>query len=99
MFQFLRLIVKNLGRNKRRTGLTALAVIIMVTICVEMQTIIGVVARMVAAEGSQSRLMVTERWVEPSRIPRRYLPALAHLKGVDDWRGPFARARKVRQEG
>jgi putative ABC transport system permease protein len=29
--------------------------------------------------------MVTERWVEPSRIPVRYLPALARLAKVEDW--------------
>ncbi len=85
MLEFLLLIVKNLGRNKLRTGLTALAVVVMVTICVEMQTIVGVVARMVEADGGQSRLMVTERWVEPSRVPVRYLGALSRLEGVEDW--------------
>jgi putative ABC transport system permease protein len=82
---FLRLILKNLARNKLRTGLTALAVVVMVILCVEMRTIVGTVARMVTADGSQSRLMVTERWVEPSRIPARYVPALARLDGVEDW--------------
>jgi putative ABC transport system permease protein len=82
---FLSLILKNLGRNKLRTGLTSLAVVVMVLICVEMRAIVGTVARMVEAEGSQSRLMVTERWVAPSRIPVRYVPALARLDGVEDW--------------
>jgi putative ABC transport system permease protein len=85
VLSFLGLILKNLGRNKVRTSLTALAVVVMVVLCVEMQAIVGTVARMVAADGSQSRLMVTERWVAPSRIPVRYVPALARLDGVEDW--------------
>ena len=35
MFQFVLLILKNLGRHKLRTGLTALAVTVMVLLCVE----------------------------------------------------------------
>jgi putative ABC transport system permease protein len=83
--KFVLLILKNLRRNTLRTGLTVLAVTVMVTICVAMRTIVGTVARHVEAEGSQSRLMVTERWVVPSRIPVRYLPALSHVDGVEDW--------------
>ncbi len=85
MHQFVLLILKNLGRHKLRTGLTALAVTVMVLLCIEMRTILGTVLRRVEAEGSQSRLMVTERWEMPSRIPVRYLPALARLEGVEDW--------------
>jgi putative ABC transport system permease protein len=85
VLKFVLLILRNLGRNKLRTGLTALAVTVMVLLCVEMRTILGTVLRRVEAEGSQSRLMVTERWQMPSRIPARYLPALAHLEGVEDW--------------
>jgi putative ABC transport system permease protein len=85
VFQFIVLILKNLGRNKLRTSLTALAVTVMVIICVEMRTIVATVARHVEADGSQSRLMVTERWEVPSRIPARYVPILARMDGVDDW--------------
>lgn len=85
MLKFVLLILKNLGRHKLRTGLTALAVTVMVLLCVEMRTILGTVLRRVEADGSQSRLMVTERWEMPSRIPVRYLPALSRLEGVEDW--------------
>lgn len=85
MLKFILLILKNLGRNRVRTGLTALAVIVLVILCVEMGSVVGAVARMVEAGGSQSRLMVTERWVWPSRIPARYVPALAEMDGVEDW--------------
>ena len=82
---FFVLILKNLGRNKLRTTLTALAVTVLVTICAEMMTIIVSVRQHVTAEASQSKLLVTERWVAPSRIPARYLPALTRLDGVEDW--------------
>lgn len=85
MYQLIVLILKNLGRNKLRTSLTALAVTVMVIICVEMRTIVATVARHVEADGSQSRLMVTERWEVPSRIPARYVPILARVDGVEDW--------------
>lgn len=82
---FLLLILKNLGRNKLRTVLTALAVTVMVTICAEMMSIIVMVRRHVEAEASQSKLLISERWVAPSRIPARYVPALTRLEGVIDW--------------
>jgi putative ABC transport system permease protein len=85
VLKFFILILKNLGRNKLRTTLTALAVTVMVTICAEMMTIIATVRQHVEAEASQSKLLVTERWVAPSRIPARYVPALTRLEGVVDW--------------
>lgn len=85
MSKFVVLILKNLRRNRVRTVLTVLAVTVMVTICVEMRTILGTVSGHVEAESGQSRLMVTERWVVPSRIPVRYLPVLSRLDGVEDW--------------
>ncbi len=57
--KFFLLILKNLGRSKLRTTLTALAVTVMVTICAEMTTIIVSVRQHVAAESSQSKLLVT----------------------------------------
>jgi putative ABC transport system permease protein len=85
VLKFLILILKNLGRNKLRTTLTALAVTVMVTICAEMMTIITSVKQHVEAEASQSKLLVSERWVFPSRVPARYIPTLTRLEGVVDW--------------
>src|SRR5262249_46048471 len=79
LLTFIRLILKNLGRNKLRTALTALAVTIMVTICVAMKAVLGAVSKHVEAEGGQSRLVVSERWVIPSRIPIRYVRELTRL--------------------
>jgi putative ABC transport system permease protein len=83
--KFLLLILKNLRRNKLRTTLTALAVTVMVTICAEMMTIIFWVHRHVQTQASQSKLLVSERWVAPSCIPARYLSLLTQQEGVEDW--------------
>jgi putative ABC transport system permease protein len=83
--KFFLLILKNLRRNKLRTTLTALAVTVMVTICAEMTTIIFWVHRHVETQASQSKLLVSERWVAPSRIPARYLSLLTLQEGVEDW--------------
>jgi putative ABC transport system permease protein len=85
VFTFVKLMVKNLGRNKLRTTLTALSVTVLVTICLEMKGILGAVSKRVEAEGSQSRLMVSERWVIPSCIPIRYVRELTRIDGVEDW--------------
>jgi putative ABC transport system permease protein len=83
--KFFLLILKNLRRNKLRTTLTALAVTVMVTICAEMLTIILWVHQHVRTQASQSKLLVSERWVAPSRVPARYLSMLTRQEGVVDW--------------
>ena len=57
----------------------------MVTICTEMMTIIFWVHQHVQTQASQSKLLVSERWVAPSCIPTRYLSMLTHQEGVEDW--------------
>jgi putative ABC transport system permease protein len=83
--KFFPLILKNLRRNRLRSTLTALAVTVMVTICIEMLTILFWVHQHVQAQASRSKLLVSERWVAPSRIPARYLSLLTHQEGVEDW--------------
>jgi putative ABC transport system permease protein len=83
--KFFLLILKNLRRNKLRTTLTALAVTVMVTICAEMMTVLFWVHEHVRTQASQSKLLVSERWVAPSRIPARYLSLLTRQEGVEDW--------------
>lgn len=85
MHELLLLILKNLGRNKVRTTLTALAVAVLVTICAEMTTVTSAIKKRVENDASQSKLLVTERWVMPSRIPARYVPTLTEMEGVEDW--------------
>jgi putative ABC transport system permease protein len=103
--KFILLILKNLGRNKLRTTLTALAVAVLVTISAEMVTVTSTIRKMVENDASQAKLIVTERWVMPSQIPQRYVPYLSRIPGVDDWTtwsfyfGSFDETRKKQTEG
>jgi putative ABC transport system permease protein len=85
MHKFLALILKNLGRNKVRTSLTALAVAVLVTISAEMVTVTSTIQKLLEADASQAKLVVSERWVVPSKIPQRYVPYLTRMPGVEDW--------------
>lgn len=85
MGKFVLLVMKNLGRNKVRTTLTALAVSVLVTIAALMSTVTRTVRMSVRSSGSQTRLIVSEKWVAPSQVPLRYLPQLCNLQGVEDW--------------
>lgn len=85
MANFVLLVIKNLGRNKVRTGLTALAVIVLVMICALVTNVTERIRHMVEAEASKSKLLVEERWVIPSQVPLRYVPEIARIPGVDNW--------------
>ena len=85
MFQFLSLIVRSLGRNKMRTSLTALAVVVLVSIYTLASTVTDTVNQMLRAYSSQTRLIVREKWVMPSVFPVRYISRIADVPGVEDW--------------
>lgn len=85
MVKFLSLLAKNLGRNKVRTTLTALAVLVLVAIYTLASTVTDTVGEAITELSSQSRLMVREKWIMPSRFPVRYLPKILAVKGVEDW--------------
>ncbi len=85
MWKFVALVAKNLGRNKIRTALTGLAVIVLVAIFAVVATVTRTVAQIVQNEASQTKLIVTERWVAPSRIPLRYVPDVVSVAGIEDW--------------
>ena len=54
MLKFIGLFLKNLGRNKVRTGLTAMAVIVLVAIYTLATTVTDTINQMLAAHSSQS---------------------------------------------
>lgn len=83
--KFIALLLKNLGRNKIRTTLTALAVVVLATIYTLAISVTSAVNRMIAAHDSNTRLIVREKWVMPSRFPARYVRQIAALDGVKDW--------------
>jgi putative ABC transport system permease protein len=85
VFRFLVFVLKNLGRNRLRTTLTGLAVVVLMAIYTFAGTVTDKVNQMVAAHSSQVRLIVRERWTTPSHLPIRYVRELAGLDGVEDW--------------
>lgn len=85
MYNFVLLVFKNLGRNKVRTGLTAMAVTVLVTICAVVTNVTESVRKGVEADASQTKLLVNERWVIPSKVPVRYIPEISRIPGVEDW--------------
>ncbi len=85
MLRLAAFVLKNLGRNKLRTSLTALAVMVLMLIYSIAGTVTNKVGRMVAGHSSQERLIVREKWTTPSRMPIRYVRELANFDGVEDW--------------
>ena len=85
MRQFIILLVRNLGRNKVRTGITGAAIVMLMAIYTFTFAVTDKVNRLVDVHSSQNRLMVREKWVMPSRFPIRYVPEIAKLQGVEDW--------------
>ena len=79
------LVLKSLSRNKFRTAVTALGIVVLVAIFSVVTTVTGTVRRKMLSNASETRLIVTERWLAPSRVPQRYVPQIARLDGVRDW--------------
>ena len=85
MINFVVLVFKNLGRNKIRTASTSMAVTVLVTIFAVVTNVTESVRRGVEADASQTKLLVNERWVIPSKVPVRYIPEISRIPGVEDW--------------
>lgn len=85
MYKLLKLILRSLGRNKLRTALTALAVVVLVAVYTLASTVTDTVNQLLKAHSSQSRLIVREKWVMPSVFPVHYVPKITKVPGVTDW--------------
>ncbi|MDZ4688363.1 MAG: ABC transporter permease [Planctomycetaceae bacterium] len=79
------LVLKSLCRNRLRTAVTALGIVVLVAISSVVTTVTTTVRRKMLSSADESRLIVTERWLAPSRVPLRYVPDIAGLEGVRDW--------------
>ena len=66
--QFL-LVVKNLGRNKLRTLLTGLAILVLVMMFTLIWTIVVFLDQATAEQAKNLKLIITERWQVPSMMP------------------------------
>ncbi|MDX1967511.1 MAG: ABC transporter permease [Planctomycetaceae bacterium] len=85
LFKFTILVVKSLGRNKVRTALTGMGIMVLVAIFAIVTNVTATVKNKVNAQGDQTRLIVSERWTMPSRVPLRYIPEISQIDGVREW--------------
>ncbi len=85
MFKFCGLVLKNLSRNRLRTALTALAVMVLTAVYSVVHSTTDLVNRLVEDSSSQTRLLVLDRWVVPSRFPARYVTKIAGMADIEDW--------------
>lgn len=76
--KFFLLIFKNLRRNRIRTVLTALTVVLLVAIFCLITTILGMVDGFMAEKSRDIKLIVTERYRIPSRFDRGYVEQIIH---------------------
>jgi putative ABC transport system permease protein len=84
LFKFSILVLKSLGRNKVRTGLTGVGVMVLVSVFAVVTNVTSTVKGKIA-QGNQSRLLVSERWTAPSRLPVRYVDEIAQYPGVKNY--------------
>jgi putative ABC transport system permease protein len=75
--KFVLLILKNLSRNKARTLLTALSVIVLVIVFSMILTVLRFLNLAMTAQAKDVAIVVTERYRFPSRFDRRYIEQIA----------------------
>jgi putative ABC transport system permease protein len=63
------LIFKNLGRNLRRTALTAVAIIAFAVVVTLIWTVISFLSSTMEEQSKDIKLIITERWQLPSQFP------------------------------
>jgi putative ABC transport system permease protein len=85
MIKFFRLVLRNLTRNRVRTALTGLAVVVLAMVYAVASSTTELVNRLVKANSSQNRLLVLDRWLTPSRFPSRYVAKVAEIPAIEDW--------------
>ncbi len=84
MFKFLELVLKNLRRNRVRTLLTGFAVLTLTTIYSVVSNTTAFIGRLVD-NAADTRLVIREKWITPTRVPARYARVIADIPGVEDW--------------
>lgn len=70
--KFLTLILKNIGRNRLRTILTSLGTMILVFVVTLVWSILAFLDNATAEQSKNFKVIITERWQIPSRMPVAY---------------------------
>ena len=80
--KFLRLIIKNVGRNKRRTLLTVLSVAVSVFLLATMQAIIAALGAGSQTPGGEYRVIVKRNTTLADAMPEAYAQKIQQVPGV-----------------
>jgi len=75
--KYLKLILRNMGRNRLRSFLTALVTVVLVFVVTMVWSILWLLDLVPAEKRQNFRAMVTERWAIPSRLPYAYAEPLS----------------------
>ncbi len=80
--KYLRLITKNLGRNKRRTVLTMLSVSVSVFLLATMQAVIAALGTTTQLTGGEYRLVIRRNTSLADMMPESYAQKILQVNGV-----------------
>lgn len=80
--KFLRLITKNLGRNKRRTTLTVLSISVSVFLLATMQAMIAALGSISELNGGENRVIVRRNTSLVDAMPEAYRQKIEQVPGV-----------------
>jgi putative ABC transport system permease protein len=80
--KFLRLIIKNVGRNKRRTVLTILSVSVSVFLLATMQAVIAALGGITQLTGGEYRVVVRRNTSIADSMPEAYRQKIEQVPGV-----------------
>lgn len=80
--KFLRLIIKNVGRNKRRTVLTVLSVSVSVFLLATMQAVIAALGGISQLTGGEYRVVVRRNTSIADSMPEAYRQKIEQVPGV-----------------
>jgi putative ABC transport system permease protein len=80
--KFLRLIIKNVGRNKRRTVLTILSVAVSVFLLATMQAVIAALGGISELTGGEYRVIVRRNTSIADSMPEAYRQKIEQIPGV-----------------
>jgi len=75
--KYIRLILRNVGRNPLRSALAALVTIVLVFVVTMVWSILWLLDVVTAEKSRNFPVMVTERWAAPSRLPFAYADPLS----------------------
>src|SRR4030095_9282111 len=80
--KFLRLIIKNVGRNKRRTVLTVLSVSVSVFLLATMQAVLSAFGGTTEGSGDEYRVIVRRNTTLADAMPEAYEQKIQQVAGV-----------------